>query len=549
MNDAGTVLIVDDDRMITELIKVYLESERYRVLVSFSGEEAVEAAPLVMPDIVLLDMNLEGINGIECLRLLQPMDCMQGVPVLFLSGLSDSSSKLEALRHGAVDFITKPFRKDELIIKVGNHIKVKHLHDQVVQRNEKLDRLTRQLQARIAEQEATETQLLAEQKKLSTILEFLPVGVFLIGPGGEVLECNKRSREIWGGVKFGDLEVTGSYKAWIPDTGQRIRPKDWAGYRAVANDETILFEQVDIEGFDGIRRNILNSAIPLHDAAGKVSGAIIVNEDISALKTIQKQLYELNATLETKVAERTAELERSNQEFEAFGSSVAHELRAPLRHIHGFAQLLVHGGHCADEDARQQVEAIINESVRMEGQMQNLYDYARVGHADFPMGPVDMDHLASAAFSELASRGDYGKITFCKPELSPCIGDKKSLYRVWLNLLGNALKYSAASGHPVVTLSSTMKDGYIEYRISDNGIGFDPAYADKLFGVFQRLHSGKRYAGTGIGLAIVKRIITRHGGCVSAEGKPGAGAVFRFLLPDHPIQPDEGVQPGERRLP
>ncbi len=538
MSNAGTVLIVDDDRLITELIRVYLEAEAYRVLVAFSGEEAVEAAPLVMPDIILLDMNLEGINGVECLRLLQPMECMRGVPVLFLSGLSDSSTKMAALRHGAVDFITKPFKKEELIIKVGNHIKVKQLHDQVVQRNQKLDKLTRQLQARITEHEATEILLLAEQKKLSTILDILPVGVFLIGPGGEVLECNRRSKEIWGGVKFGDHEVTADYKAWNPGTGQRIGPKDWAGYRAIANDETILFEQVDIESFDGIRKSILNSAVPLHDAEGKVSGAIIVNEDISALKSIQNELYELNATLETKVAERTAELERSNQEFEAFGYSVAHELRAPLRHVHGFAQLLAHSGHCADEDARQQVEAIVNESVRMEGLMENLYDYARVGHIDFAMGQVDMDSLAADAFSELAKQGDHGHVTLCKPDLHPCTGDKKSLYRVWLNLVGNALKYSAATGHPAITISSARKNGFIEYSVSDNGIGFDPAYADKLFGLFQRLHSGKRYTGTGIGLAIVKRIVSRHGGTVSAAGKPGAGAIFRFLLPEGVIRPD-----------
>ena len=533
MSDAGTVLIVDDDYLITELIRVYLEAEGYCISIASSGEEAVEAAPAVMPDIVLLDMNLQGINGIECLSLLQPMDCMCGVPILFLSGVSDPGTRLDALRHGAVDFITKPFKKDELTIKVGNHIKLKQLYDQVVQRNKELDILTWQLQAKIAEHEATEVKLLAERKKLGTILEMLPLGVWLIGPGGEILECNTKSKEIWGGFSLGQHEVASAYKAWWPDTGQRIGPRDWAGYRAVANDEVILFEQVDIEGPDGIRRSTLNSAVPLHDAWGKVSGAILVNEDITVLKTIQNELRELNATLESKVAERTAELERSNQEFEAFGYSVAHELRAPLRHIHGFAQLLVNNGYCDDEETRQQVEAIIIESVRMEGLMENLYDYARVGHTDIAMELVDMDNLASAAFSELVGRGDYGEPAFYKPVLPPCIGDRKSLSRVWHNLVENALKYSTASGYPVVTVSSARKTGFIEYSISDNGIGFDPAYADKLFKVFQRLHSGKRYTGTGIGLAIVKRIVDRHGGGVSAEGKPGAGATFRFTIPEN----------------
>ena len=533
MSDAGTVLIVDDERIITELVRVYLEAEGYRTSVAFSGEEAVACAPQVMPDIILLDMNLQGINGIECLRLLKPMDCMRGVPVLFLSGISDLNTRLDALRHGAVDFIIKPFKKDELIIKVGNHIKLKQLHDQVVQRNEDLDNLTRQLRDKITELEATEIKLLAEQNKLATILEILPVGVWLIGPKGEILESNKKSKDIWGGFSLGSGELSKGHTARWPGTGHPAQPDEWTAYRAITQNKSILYEELELAGSNNERRTILNSAVPLHDAEGKLIGTILVNEDITAMKRIQEELLDLNATLESRVAGRTADLQRSNQEFEAFGYSVAHELRAPLRHIHGFAQLLINGRLQEDEDAKQQIEAIIAESVRMEHLMEHLYDFARVGHIDFTLGQVDMDQLAEAAFSELAGQGEYGEPVFHKRALPPCSGNKKSLYRVWFNLIGNALKYSTATGRPVVTVSAARSGGFIEYSISDNGIGFDPAYADKLFKVFQRLHSGKRYAGTGIGLAIVKRIVTRHGGSVSAEGKPGAGATFRFTIPEN----------------
>lgn len=533
MSDAGTVLIVDDERLITELIRVYLEAEGYSTFVAFSGEEAVASAPEVMPDIVLLDMNLQGINGIECLRLLKLMDCMHGVPVLFLSGISDLNTRLDALRHGAVDFIIKPFKKDELTIKVSNHIKLKQLHDQVVLRNKELDSLTLQLRTKITELEATETKLMAEQNKLATILEILPVGVWLIGPGGEILECNKASKEIWSGFNLSSREMANGYKARWPATGQPVRLDEWTAFQAITQDKAILFEELDLQGSDGERRTILTSAVPLHDTEGGLLGAILVNEDISTLKRFQEELLDLNATLEAKVAARTAELERSNQEFEAFGYSVAHELRAPLRHIHGFAQLLINGRLREDEEANQQIAAIIEESVRMEQLIEHLYDFARVGHLDFSLGQVDMDQLAASAFSELTGQGEYGKPAFHKLTLPPCTGNKKSLFRVWLNLIGNALKYSTASEHPVVSVSATKRGGFIEYSISDNGIGFDPAYADKLFKVFQRLHSGKRYTGTGIGLAIVKRIITRHGGSVSAEGRLGAGAIFKFTLPEN----------------
>jgi light-regulated signal transduction histidine kinase (bacteriophytochrome) len=315
-----------------------------------------------------------------------------------------------------------------------------------------------------------------------------------------------------------------------------VQLDEWTASRALAQDTAILFEELEIEGFDGKHRTILNSAVPLHDGNGRLTGVILVNEDISALKKIQEELVDLNASLEAKVHDRTAELERSNQDFEAFGYSVAHELRAPLRHIHGFAQLLASGNLPIDEEAKQQIETIIEESVRMEHLMENLYDYARVGYGDFILDQVDMDHLASSAFSELASRGDYGEPSFRKMDLPSCMGDNKSLYRVWLNLVGNALKYSTATGKPLVTVTATRSDGFIIYSVADNGIGFDPTYADKLFNVFQRLHSGKRYSGTGIGLAIVKRIITRHGGGVSAVGKPGAGATFSFSIPESPAE-------------
>jgi signal transduction histidine kinase len=239
------------------------------------------------------------------------------------------------------------------------------------------------------------------------------------------------------------------------------------------------------------------------------------------------------AELERRVVERTDELQRSNQELEGFSYSVSHDLRTPLRAIDGFAAILEEDHHDALGPAGRQRLATIRKNTRRMGQLiDDLLAFARLGRAPMAAGKVDMAALVQDVIHELRAHGIGAENTEIEVKpLPPARGDTALLRQVWMNLLGNALKFSAAAGRPRIEVEGAVAGEECLYYVRDNGAGFDMKYYGKLFGVFQRLHGAEEYAGTGVGLAFVKRIIVRHGGDISAESAVGDGATFRFTLP------------------
>jgi light-regulated signal transduction histidine kinase (bacteriophytochrome) len=239
------------------------------------------------------------------------------------------------------------------------------------------------------------------------------------------------------------------------------------------------------------------------------------------------------AELERRVVERTDELQRSNQELEGFSYSVSHDLRTPLRAIDGFAAILEEDHHDALGPAGRQRLATIRKNTRRMGQLiDDLLAFARLGRAPMAAGKVDMAALVQDVIHELRAHGiGAGNAEIEVKPLPPARGDTALLRQVWMNLLGNALKFSAAAARPRIEVEGAVAGEECLYYVRDNGAGFDMKYYGKLFGVFQRLHGAEEYAGTGVGLAFVKRIIVRHGGDISAESAVGDGATFRFTLP------------------
>jgi signal transduction histidine kinase len=242
---------------------------------------------------------------------------------------------------------------------------------------------------------------------------------------------------------------------------------------------------------------------------------------------------EAKAELERRVAERTAELQRSNQELESFSYSVSHDLRTPLRAIDGFAAIL-------DEDhrdtlgpvGRQHLTTIRKNTQRMGQLIDDLLAFARLGRSPIAAGTVDMEALAREVVHDL--RGHLDGADTAQIDVHPlpaAQGDLALLRQVWVNLISNALKFSAGREPPRIEVGGNEVAGECVYYVRDNGVGFDMTYGAKLFGVFQRLHGADEFPGSGVGLAIVKRIVTRHGGSVSAESTIGGGATFRFTLP------------------
>jgi signal transduction histidine kinase len=252
-----------------------------------------------------------------------------------------------------------------------------------------------------------------------------------------------------------------------------------------------------------------------------------------AIAVTQARLYERvkrhAAELDARVRERTAELQVANRELESFSYSVSHDLRSPLRAVDGYSRMLEED-HAARLDAEglRLLGVVRRETARMGRLIDDLLEFSRLGRKQFAAAPVDMRALVREVVAQLEPEYPAARIEV--GELPHAYGDAALLRQVWVNLLGNALKYSAKGPAPRVTVSGAAREAEVEYEVSDNGVGFDMQYAGKLFGVFQRLHAADKFPGTGVGLAIVQRIVARHGGRVWAEGKPDAGARFGFSL-------------------
>jgi light-regulated signal transduction histidine kinase (bacteriophytochrome) len=262
--------------------------------------------------------------------------------------------------------------------------------------------------------------------------------------------------------------------------------------------------------------------------------------DVTEQKQAQEALFKAHEELELKVKERTAELEAANKELEAFSYSVSHDLRAPLRSMEGFSNALLDDYSSKLDDQGRLYLRYVQESSQLMAQLiDNLLELSRVIRSDMNYEDVDLSELAVAVSDQLGKAEPDKKVNM---NISPGImayGDRNLLRIVLENLLGNAWKFTGKSASPRVEMGITTQNDKSVYYVRDNGVGFDMAYADKLFKPFQRLHKETEFEGTGIGLATVQRIVRRHGGEVWADSKVGEGATFYFTLEQWLVTGDE----------
>ncbi|HEY0198554.1 MAG TPA: ATP-binding protein [Rhodanobacter sp.] len=280
---------------------------------------------------------------------------------------------------------------------------------------------------------------------------------------------------------------------------------------------------------DGMDRHVVINARQLQQQDTGEPALLVTVSDVTVRALAEQQVNDLNRQLEGKVEQ----ISDVNRELEAFSYSVSHDLRAPLRHISGFARKLEgHLGERIDDKARHYIDVMASSAQRMAQLIDDLLVFSRLGRGALRLQAVDMQSLVEEARALSESAAPDRRIGWTIAPLPMVIGDENMLRTVWQNLIGNAVKYTGQTQGARIEVSVQQgRHGDYEFTVADNGAGFDMQYADKLFGVFQRLHRASEFPGNGIGLANVRRIIARHGGRVWAEAEPGQGARFHFSLP------------------
>jgi len=382
----------------------------------------------------------------------------------------------------------------------------------------------------ITEQRQAQQAVAVERNLLRTVIDNLP---------DRIRVKDRELRYVLANAAWLDVRVRGRRDIVGLTNRDFLPPEMVATYdaedRAVISTDQASMPREVVDGTPDNPRFFVTTKTPLRDAAGRIDGLVAISRDVTDFKRRSLEVEKLNAALEVRVAERTAQLTNANEELEAFASSVSHDLRAPLRSIDGLAAVLLEdGGDRLDEQERGYVARIRAAAARMAGLIEDLLRLSRVSRAELKVEEVDLTALAQGIVEELRREQPERRVQVNIGSGLLVRGDVALLRAALSNLLHNAWKFTARAKAPRIEFGCSLNDSQLNYFVRDNGAGFDIAQADRLFGAFQRLHADSDFPGTGIGLATVRRIIRRHGGDIWATSAPGAGATFQFTLGSRP---------------
>ncbi len=496
------VLVVEDEIVVSEDLQQRLVKMGFTVVgAADTGAEAIELATVTQPDVALMDIMLhgrpEGIEAADHLR--SKLD----IPVIYLTAHSDPATLQNAKRTDPAGYIVKPFNDTQLRVAL-ELAPVRH----------EMERKTRQA-----------------AHWMSATLTSIGDAVIATNIHAEVMLLNSAAEKMTGWTQ---QEAVGKPCSEVlrlinKNTGQTLEDPATGALRhglVIRLDPgTVLISR------QGQERNVDDSASPIIDATGQVLGAVVVLVDASDRAAEQSRTQALT----DQVAELLAEKEKREAlgaELENFAIAVSHDLRRPLLTIAGFTELLAQK-HRERLPATGQIflDQVRTSTMEMRRMVEDYLKFLKSNHEQtIAQTVVDLQHLAKEIFSELSQRPGQKPARFVCEGLPPAWGDEPMLRHLLTNLLGNALKYANRRGMPLVEIGATPGEAFHTLFVRDNGVGLDLAKADKLFEPFHRFHDATEFPGTGVGLAIAKRIVERHGGHIWAQSEPGAGATFFFTL-------------------
>ena len=502
MNEVLNVLCLEDSPRDAEIIRELLIDAGYDLNMDCTAveKEFVSLLRSHKYDIILSDFKLPGFDGFTALR--WSVEICPDVPFICISGTVGEETAVELLKKGAVDYILK----------------------------DRLERLPSAIQRALDEAKEKEVRQKAEEalreseRKLREAQEMAHLGFWNWDiKTGDV----EWSEEVFKIFCLDPKEFTphiDSILALSPWPEDHQRDKELIN-RAIETHSPGSYEQKFLRPDQSIG-HYYSTFQGNYDENGDLISIVGTVLDITERKQAEEAIQILNKELEQRVIERTSQLEAANKELEAFAYSVSHDLRAPLRAVDGFSKFVLEDyENKLDSEGKRLLKLIRSNTQKMDQLITDLLALSRVTRCELNFSGIDMTQMAISMFKETAP-DVTDKISLKVDPLPEAYADPTYMRQVWANLIANAIKFSSKEKKPSIKICGRTENGFNVYYVKDNGVGFNPEYAHKLFGVFQRLHKSDDFEGTGVGLAIVQRIIHRHGGKVWAEGAEGKGATF-----------------------
>jgi signal transduction histidine kinase len=529
------LLIVDDEAPQMRALCDILGQEGYVTQGFTAGREALAALRAQPFDVLLTDLMMPQIDGITLLRACHEID--RDLACLVMTGHGTVSTAVEALKAGALDYVMKPFNVSHILAVLTRALGVRRLQVENIQLRESVSiyELSRAITQGLDHRQVVERTLAAAAAQSDAGAVYLLVpqehedrSLVVAGMAGSLarpLSAAPPSGEplaVWLGKASLQLEALAA-QAEAPILF--AHPFDAA--IAVALPVVSGGKLFGVLGFSPAhsQRRVSVGQLKALDVLARTAATAF------ATAALVSELKSMNEELEQRVQERTHELEIANKDLESFSYSISHDLREPLRAVEGFCEIFrTEFAANVPEEGRAVLARIASGASRMTQLVNDLLHLARFSREPLQRVPVPMRALVQQVLARLTEAVGARPISVQVGELPDCCADPGLLEQVWVNLLSNALKFTAGRDPARVEIGALQQGTQSIYYVRDNGVGFDMRYAAKLFGVFQRLHSVQEFEGTGVGLSIVHRIVTRHGGRVWADSRPGEGTTFYFSL-------------------